>query len=186
MSKLAIASLAAAAVILGAFIFFVWPHVSSPLRTGERPGPVTLPTVDSSAFSFRTGGGRILMVNFWATWCPPCVEETPSLEKFSKRMKPAGVEVLGVSVDQNLPALKKFIAAYGITYPVLRDPHQALASRWGTYKFPETYIFDRSGRLADKVIGASDWNAPSMGEFVSALLHWPPNGTSQHASASSW
>jgi len=98
-------------------------------------------------------------------------------------MRPLGVRVIGVSVDQDLSQLTNFIASYHLTYPILRDPNQTLAARWGTYKFPETYIFDRDGRLADKVIGATDWNDPNMIQFVTALVDWNRAGVPQQAAA---
>lgn len=98
-------------------------------------------------------------------------------------MQPLGVRVIGVSVDQDLPSLQKFISGYGITYPILRDPYQALAGRFGTHMFPETYIFDRDGRLADKIIGATDWTDPEMIQFVQDLNHWPPTTAAKTASA---
>ena len=186
MSKSTAILLAAGAVLLGVFLSLGWIRGNYPLETGDHAPSVALPAVNSVSFPIHAGGGRVVIVNFWASWCPPCVEETPSLESFTARMKPLGVRVIGVSVDQNLSQLTSFIAAYHLTYPILRDPNQALAARWGTYKFPETYIFDRDGRLADKVIGATDWNAPGMIRFVTALVDWKQAGAPQKAAAGNW
>ncbi|MGH9357379.1 MAG: TlpA family protein disulfide reductase [Terriglobia bacterium] len=172
-------------VVLVAFLSLAWIRGKRPLETGDRAPRVALPALNSVSFPIHTGSGRVVIVNFWASWCPPCVEETPSLEKFAARMKPLGVRVVGVSVDQDLSQLTNFIASYRLTYPILRDPNQALAARWGTYKFPETYIFDRDGRLADKVIGATDWDSPSMIQFVTALVDWNKAGAPQQAAAAS-
>src|SRR5207249_6151234 len=113
--------------------------------------------------------GRVVVLNFWATWCPPCVEETPSLEKFAEQMRPAGVTVIGVSVDQDQEAIEKFALAFHLTFSIARDPDQVLAGRYGTFKFPETYILDRSGRVAEKIIGPTDWQDPRIIEFVRGL-----------------
>jgi cytochrome c biogenesis protein CcmG, thiol:disulfide interchange protein DsbE len=160
--------------LLGAILFVVvlrrGPH---PLEVGAKMPEFTLPKADSTDVAVRRGNGHVVVVNFWATWCPPCVMEAPSLEKFAQQVQPLGVRVVGVSVDQSLPDLNKFISSYHLTYPILRDPHQLIASRFGTHLFPETYIFDRDGRLADKVISATDWEDPRMIEFVEALVHWP-------------
>jgi cytochrome c biogenesis protein CcmG, thiol:disulfide interchange protein DsbE len=112
---------------------------------------------------------QVLVLNFWATWCPPCVEETPSLEKFAVETKPLGVAVVGVSVDEDPAALAKFVAAYHLSYPIARDPQQSLSARFGTFKFPETYIIDRNGRVAEKIIGAIDWQDPRIITFVKSL-----------------
>jgi peroxiredoxin len=172
MSKLWIKLGVACAVVLASLFLFLRKS-PYPLQAGERMPEVTLPGADASAFSLRPVTGQVVLVNFWATWCPPCVVEAPSLEKFAKRMQPLGVRVVGVSIDQSLPDLQKFIAAYHITYPILRDPDQRLMRRFGTYKIPETYIFDRDGRLADKIISDTDWEDPRMIRFVGDLVHWP-------------
>ncbi len=177
MSKLGI-GLGIAAVASGAVLFVVFGRPAGLLADGDMVPDFSLPAAGQGSFRFRQDRGHVVILNFWATWCPPCVAETPSLEKFAAKVRPMGVRVIGVSVDQNLPALEQFASAYSLTYPILRDPNQALASRLGTYKFPETYIVDRDGRLADKIIGATDWGDPSMLQFVAALVHWPPRGMS--------
>ncbi len=173
------------AVLAGVVISFVRGRSPRPLRTGDNAPVFTLQRVDSSSFSFRDSNHDVVLVNFWATWCPPCVEETPSLEKFAQRMKPLGVRVIGVSVDQNRAALQKFVADYHLTYSILRDPNQGLAARFGTYKFPETYIFGRNGRLVDKIIGAADWEDPRMTWFIDALVDWKTAPASPKAAAAS-
>jgi peroxiredoxin len=97
------------------------------------------------------------------------VEETPSLEKLSAQLQPMGVEVIAVSVDQDPAALAKFIANYHLSFPVALDPDQTVASTYGTSVFPETYILDRQGRVAEKIIGGRDWEDPLMVSFVDSL-----------------
>jgi peroxiredoxin len=186
MSKLWIKAVIAC-VTIGAIVFVVLRQPAYPLQVGARMPELTLQDADAGTFSLRRKSGHVVLVNFWATWCPPCVMETPSLEKFAQQMRPLGVRVVGVSVDQNLPDLTKFISGYQLTYPILRDPNQLIASRFGTYKFPETYIFDRDGRLADKIIGATDWEDPRMIRFVKDLAHWPPPSVSgEKKAAGNW
>ena len=174
LSKFTWLQIALCAAVLGVALGWFWRRGAQPLAVGDKAPSFTLQKASAGSLSFKDRGHHVTVINFWATWCPPCVMEAPSLQKFARQMAPLGVRVFGVSVDQNLPALQKFIAAYGLTYPILRDPDQILAGRFGTAKFPETYIFDSDGRLADKVIGATDWEAPQMIQFVQALVHWPP------------
>jgi peroxiredoxin len=89
-------------------------------------------------------------------------------------MRDHGVIVLSVSVDEDQEALQDFIQKYQISYPVGRDPDRSLSARYGTVQFPETYILDRRGLLAEKVIGATDWDDPRMQNFVLGLAHGPP------------
>lgn len=172
--------------LAGAVLFLLFERAPHALEVRARMPEFVLPKADSGGpFSVRRETGHVVLVNFWATWCPPCVMEAPSLEKFAQQMQPLGVRVVGVSVDQSLPDLTKFISDYDLTYRILRDPYQRIASRFGTHLFPETYIFDRNGRLADKIIGPADWEDPRMIEFVEALAHWPPNvGTIQQRAGS--
>jgi peroxiredoxin len=156
---------------------------AGPLQIGSRVPALSVPLLPAGIVSLKDTDHDVLIVNFWATWCPPCVMEAASLEKFAERVKPMGVKVVGISVDQNSAALAQFVAEHHITYPIARDPNQYLSGRFGTLKFPETYIFDRDGRLADKVIGAIDWYDPRMIHFVAALADWKTQAGPQQASA---
>jgi cytochrome c biogenesis protein CcmG, thiol:disulfide interchange protein DsbE len=170
MNKLARAAVVVL-VLLGAAAFY-WGHrrdTAAGVQIGDPAPEFTLPTLGRGAISLAGFPRQVVVLNFWATWCPPCVAEAPSLEKFSVETKPLGVTVIGVSVDQDPAALEKFIADYHLTFPIARDPEQQLAWRFGTFKFPETYIIDRNGRVAEKIVGAVDWQDPRMIAFVSKL-----------------
>jgi len=113
--------------------------------------------------------GQIVVLNFWATWCPPCVEEMPSLVNLQQRMKAQGITVLAVSVDQDESAYHKFLKQYGVNLLTVRDPDEKSKNLYGTVKIPETYIIDRYGVLRRKFIGAVDWSEPEVVEFLSRL-----------------
>ena len=98
-------------------------------------------------------GGKILVVNFWATWCPPCVEEMPSLQAMAKQLGPKGVVVLGVSVDRNEATYKRFLTQAGIQFQTARDPDANISAEYGTFKYPETYVIGRDGKVLQKHIG---------------------------------
>lgn len=142
------------------------------LEIGDRMPAFTLPMQPAGAIDLSRFKNRVVVLNFWATWCPPCIDEAPSLERFSQDMKPHGVEVIGVSVDQDAGALGQFISKYGVTFPIARDPNQQLANGLGTFKYPESYILDRNGRVAEKIIGETNWEDPRMIQYVSALADW--------------
>jgi len=113
--------------------------------------------------------GQIVVLNFWATWCPPCVEEMPSLVNLQQRMKAQGITVLAVSVDQDESAYHKLLKQYGVNLLTVRDPDEKSKNLYGTVKIPETYIIDRNGVLRRKFIGAVDWSEPEVVEFLSRL-----------------
>ena len=113
--------------------------------------------------------GQVVVLNFWATWCAPCVEEIPSLVTMSQKMKTKGITVLGVSVDADEDAYQKFVKDHGVTFLTIRDADQKSNVLYGTVKFPETYIIDRSGVVRRKFIGAVDWNSPEVIDFLKKL-----------------
>lgn len=130
-------------------------------------------------FSFEIGGkqmqlsdlrGKVVVLNFWATWCPPCVEETPSLIALQREIEPKGGTVLGISVDDDAQAYAQFVQSNGIDFPTYRDPTKKISEEYGTYMYPETYIIDRHGKIARKIIGAQDWTAPEMTAYFNTLL----------------
>jgi cytochrome c biogenesis protein CcmG, thiol:disulfide interchange protein DsbE len=120
--------------------------------------------------------GKVLVLNFWAAWCPPCNEEAPSLAEFAKQVAPSGVVVLGVSVDHNEQQYRDFIKKFQLPFANARDPEQNTTYLYGTYKFPESYIIDRNGKVVRKFSGLPEengrtipWTDPSLVSFVKSL-----------------
>ena len=136
---------------------------------GERAPDFTLPALTRGSLSLHDFSRQVVVLNFWATWCPPCVDETPGLEKFAEQMRLQGVAVLGVSVDQDVAVLQTFAAQQHLSFLIARDPDQSVANRYGTFQFPETYIIDQEGKVAEKLIGPVDWQDPRIITFVQEL-----------------
>ena len=113
--------------------------------------------------------GKVVVLNFWATWCPPCVDEMPSLVQMQQRLKDKGVTVLAVSLDADEAAYHKFLKDHGVNLITVRDPDLKSSDLYGTFKYPETYIIDRNGVLQRKFIGAVNWNDPEVMGFLSKL-----------------
>jgi cytochrome c biogenesis protein CcmG, thiol:disulfide interchange protein DsbE len=113
--------------------------------------------------------GKILVLNFWATWCAPCVEEMPSLVQLQQRLKEKGVTVVGVSIDVDSDAYHRFLTNYKIDFLTVRDPSHKSSDLYGTFKYPETYIIDRKGIVRRKFIGAVDWSQPEIVDFLTKL-----------------
>jgi peroxiredoxin len=112
--------------------------------------------------------GKVVVLNFWATWCPPCVEEMPSLVALQNRMKDH-VTVLAVSVDVDGDAYHKFVRDHKVNLLTVRDGDQKSNTLYGTYKFPETYVIDREGKIRRKFIGAVNWNDPEIEQYLKGL-----------------
>jgi cytochrome c biogenesis protein CcmG/thiol:disulfide interchange protein DsbE len=113
--------------------------------------------------------GQVVVLNFWATWCPPCIEEMPSLVQMQERMKSKGVTVLAVSIDVDENAYREFLKQHGVNLLTVRDPDEKTPTLYGTHMWPETYIIDRNGIVRRKFIGAVDWTEPEVIEFIGKL-----------------
>jgi peroxiredoxin len=139
-----------------------------PPRIGTTPPDFSVQDSDRR-ISLNQLHGKVVVLNFWATWCPPCVEEMPSLVQMQQRMKDKGIAVLAVSVDVDEDAYHKFLKDYKVNLLTVRDPSHKSSDLYGTFKYPETYIIDRNGTLRRKFIGPVDWNTPEIVEYLSKL-----------------
>jgi peroxiredoxin len=139
-----------------------------PPRIGTAAPDFTVQDADRK-LSLADYRGKIVVLNFWATWCPPCVEEMPSLLQMQQRLKDKGVTVLAVSLDADEGAYHKFLKDHGVNLITVRDPDMKSSDLYGTFKYPETYVIDRNGVLQRKFIGAVNWNDPEVVDFLSRL-----------------
>jgi peroxiredoxin len=115
--------------------------------------------------------GRVVLVNFWATWCPPCVTELPALERLHRRHEHQGFTVLALSMDTGAPAMvDAFVRERGLSFPVGLDPAGEIARRYGVRALPTTVLLDRHGRAVASAIGPREWDGPDAHALVEALL----------------
>lgn len=129
--------------------------------------------------------GHVVVLNFWASWCQPCVEEAASLNALQQRISSMGGTVLGVDPDvngENQAAYEKFLKDNGIVYPTYLDTSQQIAASYGTVAYPETYIIGPDGKLDRKIIGPQDWSSPAMLSYIASLVQKGPSATTQESS----
>ncbi|HEY4186899.1 MAG TPA: TlpA disulfide reductase family protein [Polyangia bacterium] len=135
------------------------------------PVPAFLANVDAPDFdltdgegkrvSLRSQRGHPVLLNFWATWCPPCAEEMPSMERLAAALESSDIRTMAVSVDENWDLVKKFFAR-GTHLGILLDPTRDVPKRFGTEKFPETFLIDAQGRVRHYFISTRDWSRPEV------------------------
>jgi thiol-disulfide isomerase/thioredoxin len=143
------------------------------LRTVREPFPapaLVLAGLDGRPIDLESLRGQVVLVNFWATWCPPCVEEIPSLNRLQARLAPRGFEVLAVDVGETPEQVKGFLRERPVTFPVLLDADGDAFKRWKAYAFPTSLVLDRQHRVRFAVYGALAWDGPEVIEVIGRLL----------------
>ncbi len=154
-------------------VYSMQDHV---VAVGDYAPNFTITTQDGKRVTPADFRGKVLVLNFWASWCPPCVQEAPSLNEFAKTLGPAGVVVLGISVDQNEQQYRDFLKKFQVGFLTARDPKQDTTYLYGTYQFPESYIIDRNGKVVRKFAGLPDdngrtvpWTDPDLISYIKSL-----------------
>ena len=141
---------------------------SRPPRIGSAARDFTVQDSDRTV-SLNQFRGQVVILNFWATWCPPCVQELPSIIAMQDRIRGKGIMVLGVSIDVDGDAYHRFLKLRNVNFLTVRDPEQKVAAMYGTTGWPESYIIDRQGVLRRKFVGPVDWNSPEVIDFLNKL-----------------
>jgi peroxiredoxin len=146
----------------------------SPLKTGLPAPNFTFPGLDGKTVSLSDYRGHIVLVNVWATWCPPCVDEMPSMERLYQALKGEKFEILAVSIDSlGIKAVAPFMKQYNLSFPALMDPDGTIKNLYQTTGVPESFIIDQDGILIHKIIGPRDWARPEIIGFFRNLLQKP-------------
>ena len=114
-------------------------------------------------------GGKVLVLNFWATWCSPCIQEIPSLNDFQQRFANSGVVVVAVSIDKNAQKYRRFLDRIHVAFGTVRDPTADISAKYGTFQYPESYII-KDGRIVRKFDNAADWTSDDITQYVQSLL----------------
>jgi cytochrome c biogenesis protein CcmG/thiol:disulfide interchange protein DsbE len=115
--------------------------------------------------------GKVVVLDFWASWCPPCLEEADSLNHLQQDISKRGGVVLAISEDEDEPAYNKFLHDNNVNFPTYRDPTKKIKASYGTVMIPEAYLIDRQGRIARKIVGAQDWQSPELKQSIDVLLN---------------
>lgn len=139
-------------------VAFLLLQCTPPVQVGQKAPDFVLEDLKGGSVSLGELRGKVVFLHFWATWCPPCLVELPGLQRFVGGLDKGQYALLAVCVDNERPArIGDFLKSWGAEIPVYLDPGGSLARRFGTIRFPETYILDHEGSVCRKVIGAGDW-----------------------------
>ncbi|RLB76279.1 MAG: TlpA family protein disulfide reductase [Deltaproteobacteria bacterium] len=132
----------------------------------------TLTNMQGEQVSLSQYRGKVVILNFWATWCPPCREEMPSMERLYQKYKDQGLVILAVSADENgKKAVSQFLQKTPYSFPILLDSDNIAQNAYGVFRFPESFIIDRNGMVVQKIIGGRDWLSGSTYELINFLLN---------------
>ena len=140
-----------------------------------KPAPgFAFPGLDGKMVRLSDHLGKVVLVNIWATWCPPCVDEMPSMEKLYQEFKDRDFEILAVSIDADgTGVVAPFMLKYKLTFPALIDSEGSIRESYRVTGVPESFIIDQQGILVKKIIGAADWSTPDVFRYIDNMLRIP-------------
>ena len=179
---IALGLMGAGLLVLGVLAIFLLPKSGAANQPADQLSSVPvavdfgapqfdLEDLQGNTVSLADYRGQVVLVNNWATWCPPCVEEIPTLERVYRSFLGKDFELLAVNVDEGgAEAVTSFMQRNRLTLPVLLNPGGSVAKSYGTFKLPETYILDRNGIVRYKVIGPANWSVPENLKAIGNMI----------------
>jgi peroxiredoxin len=165
--------LATAIVAGGAWLLVAKPGAARFPEPGKSMPDFAYPSLNRDTLRLSEQLGRVVLVNVWATWCPPCREEMPSMQRLYDLYADSGFTVLAISIDADTVPVRPFVEELGLTFPILLDPKGSIVALYGTAGVPESYVVDKSGKLVLRRIGADDWFSEPNRTLISTLLRGP-------------
>lgn len=172
------------AVVVGVVVFIVMGQKQKyvPMVAGAEAVDFALPDLEEYPKKLSDYRGKVVFLNFWATWCKPCEEEMPSMQALYDGLKGQNFEIVAVSVDTEGPdVVKKYVQRFGLTFPVLHDRKGKVKDTYKTTGVPETFIIDQNGVIAEKVWGPRDWTLQSSTATILDLLQNGPKPKEAYA-----
>ena len=144
------------------------------LVTFRRPAPApgfSLNTPQGTSLALDSLRGKVVLLNFWATWCPPCLKEMPSMEQLYQQFKAQGFTVVAVSTDKEGAAqVTPFVERLKVTFPILLDPDSALSKKYGARDLPSSFLINGKGQVIAAAKGERDWFSPGARSYLAELL----------------
>ena len=159
--------------LVGVAVLFIWMFepAQPPLGRGDAAPGFELVTLDGSSMSLGDVDGRVALINFWATWCKPCEDEMPAMQRLYETLSPEGFELLAISVDTSADDVRAFRERLGIGFPILLDPDQDASRLYQTTGFPESLLVDREGRIVERYVGPREWDHADYEARIRRLMN---------------
>jgi peroxiredoxin len=142
----------------------------SQVRPGTRIIDFELQDLKGKKVKLSGLAGQVVFLNFWATWCPPCRAEMPSMERLHARLKDKGLTIIGVDLQEGRREVEDFVREYKISFPIVTDHNGSVASSYGIRSIPTTYLIGRDGTILAGRIGGQEWDDPAIAAFLEKLL----------------
>jgi len=153
----------------GAYIYSNMPSTAT-VVAGDVAPDFTLQDTKGKTVTLSELRGKVVMVNFWATWCPPCIEEMPSMERLNKFMAEENFVMLAINTEKDgRTVVPAFLKKTPYDFPILYDDQGTVQQQYGVYKFPESFIVGKDGTVVEKIIGPLDWSSPKTVAYLKSL-----------------
>ena len=160
--------LIAIVIVLGRIVTM---DINKPVRIGDYAPDFSIKDMSGDIYKLSQKRGKVIFINFWATWCKPCLDEMPSIEEMFRMFKNDNIEVIGISIDKHgKDVVKSFIERFDISFPILLDLTEEVGLEYGITGVPETFIVDEKGIIVEKVIGPRDWMNENSLKMVKYFL----------------
>jgi len=164
-------TLIAIAVAAGVLFTLFADRTPDPIGPG-RPAPLfSLPSLtDNVPVALETLRGRVVLLHFWSTWCKPCEEEMPALERLRHSLDSQSFALLTVSVDEDRSQVESYRNRLGLSLPILLDSSHEVSRAYQTYRYPESFLLDREGKVVARFVGPREWDAQIYVDRIRELL----------------
>jgi thiol-disulfide isomerase/thioredoxin len=141
--------------------------------SGAQDKPLQLLDLEGKAVNLKDYRGKVVLLNFWASWCPPCVHEIPSMTRLKTELEGQPFEILAVNLAEDRPAIDVFLKAHKVNFPILQDQSGSAVQTWQVFAYPSTYLIDRKGQIRYALFGGSEWDQPDPMTKIRALIAEP-------------
>jgi len=165
---------------IGAVIWFTLPDAAVSVAKGNPAIAFSLPDLQGELKALPKGD--VVLLNFWATWCPPCRKEIPSMAKLHDKYAADGLKIIAVSVDKRRDDLLRFVDEYRMPFEVLHDADGAVARSYGVFRYPESFLIGRDGKILYHLVGGVEWMSAQVTKTIETMLKTTPAPNNQQSS----